>query len=353
MNSASTDRESGEPGRLPLSYWQRRSRSLLRLCWLGIVLAYLGFAMAEALPQDLRAEGLWASRLYLALFMVQTFRFHIGVALALIAIVALCARRWRMLAAGAPVLLFAMWPALVSYVPKHVPALSGEPFTVMSVNLLAINRDTDDIVAEIAAADPDLLAMQEVTPRWRDAMAELVDQRYPHRAVSPRSDSFGIALYSRFPFVEPARSDLHVGTLGTPEVRAVVNVQGREVAVFDIHVMPPTSTRNSIEQRAGIADVIDLVRAESRPVILCGDFNMTEDSVYAARIRAAGLRDSHTLGGVGRGATWPNIGILRFAPGVRIDHIYLSGALTCVESRVGAGRGSDHRPIVAKVAFVK
>lgn len=66
-------------------------------------------------------------------------------------------------------------------------------------------------------------------------------------------------------------------------------------------------------------------------------------------IRRLGLRDAWDIAGRGRGATWPNLPLLRHLPGFRLDHMYVSRDIDVVRVRRGRGRGSDHRPVIADV----
>ena len=92
--------------------------------------------------------------------------------------------------------------------------------------------------------------------------------------------------------------------------------------------------------------------AEKLPYIVSGDFNFPETAPQHANLKRAGVREAHELAAIGRGATWPVNSIFRYiVPGVRIDHIYLSPQLTATTCRTGVGRGSDHRPVVADLAF--
>lgn len=94
-----------------------------------------------------------------------------------------------------------------------------------------------------------------------------------------------------------------------------------------------------------------MLAAEALPVIVGGDFNFTENSTNALVLRRQGLADAHSVGGWGRGATWPVNSFFRWIPSVRLDHIYLGGGLTCAECRTGTGEGSDHRPVIAGIGF--
>lgn len=69
-------------------------------------------------------------------------------------------------------------------------------------------------------------------------------------------------------------------------------------------------------------------------------------------IQRMNFRDTHDLAGWGGCATWPVNSFLRWVPGLRLDHLYLSQKLTCSESRTGTGQGSDRRPVVAEVGWL-
>ena len=88
-------------------------------------------------------------------------------------------------------------------------------------------------------------------------------------------------------------------------------------------------------------------------MILAGDFNFTDGTANSAALGDAGLRDAHDLAGSGRGSTWRfrALGFTHRLPGFRIDHIYVSDQMTCTSAQVLDTAGTDHRPIIADVAW--
>ena len=329
---------------------RRIRRGFWLLCWLLTVAVYAAYVFAYAWPQDLRGTAVWPSRMMRAAFMIRTFRFHVGVAVLLLVAVALPARRWRLLLTNVAAALFLLAPTLVGYVPRFSPPAIGATFTIMSANLLYTNLEPDAIAAEIRAADADVLVLQEYTPRWHAAISAAVGGRYPYHEGVQRTDAFGVAIYSRLP-IEELRTDVSVGTYDSPQIRAVLNHEGRRFVLYDIHLMPPLNDWGFLEQRLGLADLLEQLSSERDPLIVCGDFNFTADSHFADRVHALGLRDAHDLAATGRGATWPVLGWRLHVPGLRLDHIYVGGAFTVTESRTGVGDGSDHRPVHATIGW--
>jgi endonuclease/exonuclease/phosphatase (EEP) superfamily protein YafD len=79
--------------------------------------------------------------------------------------------------------------------------------------------------------------------------------------------------------------------------------------------------------------------------VLMGDFNTPRDSTWF--VAYDGLY-TNAFDQAGRGwrATWPSI-----APVLDIDHVWTAGSLLAVCARVPAIRSSDHRPVVADLAW--
>ena len=215
------------------------------------------------------------------------------------------------------------------------------------------NTTTGPIAAEIVAAQPDVLVLQEYTPRWHRAFQAALAVTYPHVSYVCRNDSFGQAIYARRPFGGPVNSDLPIGTVGLPEARAVIRLGERNVALYNVHLMPPKRHAWTIEQRWEFADLLEQLERERLPVILCGDFNFTNASAFADELERLSLIDAHRISGRGRGSTWPVLSFFRYLPGIRLDHIFISKELTSTSSRTGIGRESDHRPVIAEVGFAR
>jgi len=331
--------------------WQERRRLLYFQAWIATLCAYLILAFAYFWPQDYREESPSLVVFGWTAFILRTFIYHLGLMFLVIPLVALWRRRWRLLLVALPALLIAVGPSWWQYRPRSAPSISGKTMKAMSVNLLMINHRTGPIIEEIKSAQPDVLFLQEYTDHWHEAMDAAIGEDFPHRVYITREDSFGTAVYSRKPFKGHVERHLKLGSGGEPQVRVVIDFNGRDVALYNIHLLPPWGLEYTIETRTEFADLLNVLSREKLPVIIAGDFNFTERSPQAAALREIGVLDAQDIGGWGRGSTWPVSGFFRWIPSIRLDHLYLTGGLTCTDCKTGIGQGSDHRPVIAKVGF--
>jgi endonuclease/exonuclease/phosphatase (EEP) superfamily protein YafD len=337
--------------RMLLPTWAERKQMFALEAWIVVGTAYLAILFAYVLPQDFRATGtVYVSLTWVAL-MIRTFLFHFGLFLSVIFVTAAILRRRRLLLVTLPVLIFALGPDVWNYVPGQRAAVDGEAITVLTANLLYANRDTAPLVAEVRAADADVVLLQEYTPAWQAAVRPALAAKYPYVQDLTREDAFGWAIYSKYPFDAPVNANLTLGNWGTPQMRAVLQINGRPVAFYNVHLLPPRTLPYMTGQREEFADLLDVLRAERLPIVLCGDFNFTNRSPFAAELARLGLRDVHQISGWGRGATWPVTRFFRALPGIRLDHIYISHELTSPACDVGFGHGSDHRPVTGTIGF--
>jgi len=333
--------------------WEKRKRLLRIEAWVFLACTYLVIIFAYAWPQDYRNQSVMYVGAAWTATIVRTFEFHAGLLAVVVAMLAGVARFWRLVGAAMPLVLFTVGPLVVSYWPWGRVEVGAATPTVMSVNLLMVNRDTDAIISEIEAEQPDVLLLQEYTDHWHAALQARIGERYPHSCHVAREDSFGTAIYSKRPFQSEPELRVPLGQATEPQIRVVIEFDGKPVAFYNVHLLPPWGMAYTIEHRSQFADLLDVLERESMPTIVGGDFNFTENSPNARALERLGFSDAQTVGGLGRGATWPVNSFFRWIPSIRLDHIYISGGLQCGSCKAGVGAGSDHRPVVAKVGFRK
>lgn len=216
---------------------------------------------------------------------------------------------------------------------------SGSEITLLTVNVAARNDDYERLFAAIARERPDVIVVEEFTPRWAERFASLPG--YPHRVGLPLVGPFGIALLSRWPL-----AGAHTLELGaTPAVTARVDAPSGPVRLVGVHLLPPISRAWS-ERRNSQLDAIAALLDRSDPVAVLGDFNLTPYSPrYRDWLARSGLRD--TAAGRGLSFTWPT-----FMPllGIPIDQCLVSADLGVVQRRRLPKFGSDHYPLLIRLA---
>jgi endonuclease/exonuclease/phosphatase (EEP) superfamily protein YafD len=255
-------------------------------------------------------------------------------------------RRGLVACAAAVAALQLAWMAPGALFAEPAPATRGARLCVMSTNVLMVNEDTTGIVAEVEAARPDVLLVQELTSHWAAAFdTPALRQRLPHRMVIPQEDSFGIAVYSRLPFAD---SEV-LWFDGLPAIRVDVTLGGQQVRILNVHTLPPRTHRYTERWNVMMEQLLGIVRGERGALILGGDLNATPHAAWYGRLLATGLRGAHESRGRGLASTWPN-GRMSYPP-IRLDHLLVSRELAVLGVREGEGRGSDHRPIVVDLAL--
>ena len=111
--------------------------------------------------------------------------------------------RWLWCLALLPVMALNVIP-LAPYWPRPTSddPLLGEPLTIMNVNLNNENTDYPRFMDLLESEPPDILLLVEFNAGWAAATRRLHGV-YPHRIEIPRDDRYGIALFSRRPFLSP------------------------------------------------------------------------------------------------------------------------------------------------------
>jgi endonuclease/exonuclease/phosphatase (EEP) superfamily protein YafD len=176
---------------------------------------------------------------------------------------------------------------------------------------------------------------------------------YPYRELHPEEGPFGSGLLSAFPITESGWLEASNSAWARLDIG-----DGRSLVAVTAHPPPGRLGLPSVfdpsARDAGIrelrAELVDDVLARGEPLILFGDFNVT-DREPAYDELAAGLRDLHAEVGLGPGSTWrpPSLEWLPFGV-LRIDHVFVGpGVQPASISADCAPRGSDHCLLRASV----
>src|SRR5579862_2376204 len=163
---------------------------------------------------------------YAAGFLVATLVFLLG-------------RKWKW---GAVWAVFFLWNA-AGIVPLYLRSAtsikqdeSGPSLKLLSANVLTENRDYQRLINVIRKENPDVVIAIEVDQNWARALKTL-EADYPHHAVRPRSDNFGIALYSRLP---TALVESKVfGSANVPSIVARLDGAHGHLTIIATHPLPP------------------------------------------------------------------------------------------------------------------
>jgi endonuclease/exonuclease/phosphatase (EEP) superfamily protein YafD len=220
------------------------------------------------------------------------------------------------------------------------PAAAAEkPIRAMLMNLNALNGNAVEALEAISNTNPDLLLLEEVTPKWAQELA-ILDNDYEYRIAEPQEGCFGIMLLSKYPLKNGSVVD--IGSAGVPSITADVYFPKGELAVIGTHPVPPIGRERSKQRNDQLTALPVAIDQLENPVLLIGDLNTTPWSPHFTRlVRESGLRNS--MKGFGFQPTWP-VGI----PWLKIplDHVLHSPEITIHNRMVGPNVGSDHFPVI-------
>ncbi len=225
--------------------------------------------------------------------------------------------------------------------PSHTPGRAT--IRVFEANVLYLNKDLTQIGREISMAAPDVLVIEELTPR---GLAQLRDSgalsAFPFSVEREENSPSGTAIFAKWPLVD-RRDPLYTlnALLG-----ATLKHPSGDIEVYSVHVHSPTSSRQSWATQ--LADLKRLFATYTgKPTIMAGDYNATVDHKPLRDLLDIGVFDANEATGRELAGSWPNHTALW--PVMLIDHIIVTGGIKPLHTFEGQGVGSDHRPLIADV----
>ena len=308
---------------------KRRRRHGYLGCMLGIICALLGLAAG-------RLGNLWIA---FDVFSQFTLQFLFAAAAFSVGLIM---PRGKILIAL--VLLIGMIVGLSAFpyhASRHVSVLglvsaNERELRVASFNTWYRNQNVDDVQAEIARLDADVMVVIECGPN-KQKIYDALKGQYPYQVKCPNNSDCELGIFSKFPL---GSSSVDVGWIGPDFVQANLGPDFGGLTVFGIHTTRFPHPRAQFTQIKAMAAKLETVIG---PYIVMGDMNATPFSRVTQTLgTAANLTRLTNL------PTWPaRLGL----PQVAIDHIFVSPGIRQLTSEsIGNNAGSDHFPIFLKLA---
>ncbi len=222
------------------------------------------------------------------------------------------------------------------------------------LNYVTKRIDYDVMAAAIASCAPDIVALNEMRGAgngegYEDQVGILAEktgmQGFFAEAIRFKEGPYGNGLLSHFPILSyevipiPVPEVKHYGGYYEDRclLKAEIDIEGTPLTVLVIHV-----GLNPDEAERAISTVLENLPNER--CVLMGDFNLTPDSPYIAKIRER-MQDAAECASEDM-KSFPSD-----APEKKIDYVFVSSDIKILHAEIPEIVASDHRPHTAFLDF--
>lgn len=222
-------------------------------------------------------------------------------------------------------------------------ATAGPRFTLMTFNVYYNNPRLEHVADLVRETKPDIVVLLEVVSRVRPSL-DAVAAQYPYR-VECWQEQWGDALVlSKFPLTN-VHAALPEAKFRRPMGAVEVAIEGRKLTLFPTHLSLPYPLNGRDSQNGEIDEIVSTIAGVRGPRILAGDFNASPWGATMARPQH--LLDMTLL--TGSDGSWPTF--LPRAMSIPIDHVLTTKELALHSRKLFTVSGSDHRAVLAEIAF--
>lgn len=270
------------------------------------------------------------------LMLARAFLWQWALCAAAIAVFAFFTRRWWSGAAAAIVAVLLAFPPQRT-IQSEITGTGEKLVCVAQMNIFQPNDDHDAVIAAAIATDADVISFQEVSPTWASVLQQRLAAKYPYHRMVPQNNCYGIALFSRLPFVRVEVLPLQRRSM----LLAEVATSGGPVRLLSVHATSPGSYGHYLQRNAQLNDLASMVNESPMPVVLFGDLNTVSwDRALVNLCARTGLREHAD----NTDATWPSFAGIALIP---LDHILVTQELAVDGLNIFRISGSDHCGVTA------
>jgi len=218
--------------------------------------------------------------------------------------------------------------------------------------------DLERIAGVIRAANPDLVALQEVDRHARrtggidqtETYARTTGMHAWFGAAMPfQGGEYGQALLSRWPLQQPAVIRLPGSEGREPRIVVTARIDIPRLGYIRFGGLHFDAGGEDADRWEQAGALLRELGKESVPTLLAGDFNATPESRVMRRLLAP------SSGWVDTAGPWAAPTIPAHSPRSRIDYVLAAppGAWQALESKViPESEASDHRPLLVEVRLL-
>jgi len=240
-------------------------------------------------------------------------------------------------------------------IPEH-----GREITLMSHNLYFKNVNFDAVLSIIAESDPDILAVQELTPKWKTFLDDNIAESYPYTLTIPVNGAQGVGIYSKYklynheifnnPRTKKPFAHMAEVSIGDKTIQLInVHLASPAVALKDKSQFIGNYNRNYKHRKSQIKKITKRALTNESKYscqILIGDLN-TPSYEPAFKNLKANWSNSFNKSPLNLKYTFPNT--TNLIPFLTLDYVLGRGKLEFIETRVIPGGSSDHLAIACRV----
>lgn len=219
---------------------------------------------------------------------------------------------------------------------------NSNSLSMLTCNVRMSNENTKNLLKLIQEKNPDVILLTETNQWWIDKM-ESLNTAYAYAILQPQENTYGIALYSKYPLENGQVKFLVEKEI--PSIHTNIKVKDKVVQFIGLHPRPPAPWTNEENKDIELIKVAALTNHNLHPTVVTGDLNDVCWSQITASFKAiSGLKDPR----VGRGFfnTYnANIPFFRYP----VDHFFVSDHFQLRTIKKLSHVGSDHFPVLLEV----
>jgi vancomycin resistance protein VanJ len=276
-------------------------------------------------------------------------------------------KRWFSIISAIACIFLISWLHIKYFSPAPINITNSQPsIKILSHNVRWSTTQSPTLFKLIQKQKPDIIFLQEIVRKHTERAFTWLKADYPYQIGTPP-----VAIISKYPIV--SSEILHLAGHPETQQRAIIKFNEQEVVIYNMQATGPWFKRYNIgrflkipvynygKRAPEIQNLVQRIERETLPVIVAGDFNMTDETQDYDSVQKV-LQDSFRKSGFGFGFTWPHGWELKLLvkisnwrlnyPVCRIDYIWYSKHWDAKSSSVLEATESDHLPVAAELILL-